>query len=116
MAPPALRERALMPASVNPITGPAARTTALMAAVMLSPLICCHLEAFLKLERGIFLLAPWRRRYATWRRMTTTGNPWGWPVCPCPIDSPLTPFFWVAKRRLTKLDWESTAFDAVAAL
>ena len=61
MAPPAQRERALISALVNPIAGPAARTTALISEMMSSPCICCHLVAFLKLERGFSLVAPWRQ-------------------------------------------------------
>ena len=77
MAPPDHSDRALMSALVNPIDGPAARMTDLMAAVMLSPVICCHLVAFLKLERGVSLVTPWRQRYATQRRMSATGHTWG---------------------------------------
>ena len=102
MALPVQRERALMSASANLIAGPAAWTMALMAAVMSSPRICCHLMAFLKLERGVSLVAPWRQRYANWRCMAATEHPWGWPVRPCPIDLPLMTFFWVLKRRLMK--------------
>ena len=65
MALPVHRERALMLALVNPIAGSAARTTDPMAAVMLYPLIYCHLVAFLKLDRGVLLVAPWRQRYVT---------------------------------------------------
>ena len=49
MPPPARREHVLMSASAKPIHGPAARTTALMAAVMSSPRIYCHLLTFLYL-------------------------------------------------------------------
>ena len=47
--------------------------------------------------------------------MAATGHPWGWPVRLCPIDLPLTLFFWFVNRRLTKSVWESTAQDAVVA-
>ena len=105
-----------MSASVNPIAGPTDRTTALMAAFIFSPLICCHLVDFLKIERGVLLVDPWRRKYPTRQRMAAIIHLWGWPVCPCPIDSPLMPFFWVVKRRLSKLAWESTVLDTVADL
>ena len=76
MAPPLQRECALMSASVNPIAGPAAQTTALVAAVMSSPHICCHLVSFLKLYIVVLLVAPWRQKYATRRCMSATGHHW----------------------------------------
>ena len=54
-----------MSALVNPISGPAAQTMALMAAVILSPRICCHLLPFLKLEIGVAPVALWRQMRAT---------------------------------------------------
>ena len=77
MAPSVCRDSSLMSALVKLIAGPAAQTTAPIAAVMLSPLIFCHLVAFLKLDRGVSLVAPWLQRYATRQRMTATGHPWG---------------------------------------
>ena len=99
---PARRECALMSASVKPIDGPSDRTMDMMAAVMSSPRICCHLLPYLKLDIGVSPVAPWRRRYANRQCMAATGHSWGWPVRPFPIDYPLTPFLWVVNRRLTK--------------
>ena len=112
VSPPARRERAMVSISLNPIDGPAARTTDLMEAVIFSTWICCHLSPFLKLEIGILLVAPWCRRYATQRLMDTNGHPWVWPVRPCPVNPPLTPFFWVVNRRLTKSACEKMALGA----
>ena len=35
--------------------------------------------------------------------MDATANVRGWPVVTCTIDYPLTPFFYIVNRRLTKL-------------
>ena len=102
MPPPVRRECMLMSALVNPVDGNYARTTDLMAAMMSSPKICCHLLTFLKLEMGILSLLFWRHRYATCQRMAATRHSWGWLVRPCLINSPLTPLLWVVNRRLTK--------------
>ena len=40
---------------------------------------------------------------ATHHRMDATAHARGCPVAPCTIDSPLTPFFCIVKRRLTKV-------------
>ena len=89
-----------MSSKVKPIDVPAYFTMALMAAVISPPWIYCHLLPFLKLEIGVLPVARWHHRYATRRCMAATGHSWGWPVRPCQINSPLTPFFWVVKRRL----------------
>ena len=101
MDPAARSECALMFDLVKLIGRPAAKTTALMAAVMSYPWICCHLLPCLKLEIDVSPEVPWSHRYATRRLMAATGNPWNWPLQPCPINYPLTPFFWVVNRRLT---------------
>ena len=92
MHPPAQRECVLMSALVKPVDRPADHKTALMTALMLFPRICCHLLPFLKLEIGVFPMAPWRCRYATWRRMAATGHSWVWTVRPCPTNYLLTLF------------------------
>ena len=85
---------------VKLIDGPSSWTTALMAAVISSPRICCHLLPLLKLQIGVSLVVPWFSSYATWKFMDATGNPWGRPLRLCPIDSPLSPFFCVVNRRM----------------
>ena len=66
-----------MSALVNPISGPAAQTMALMAAVILSPRIFCHLLPFLKLEIGVAPVALWRQMRATRWHIAATGHPLG---------------------------------------
>ena len=51
----------------------------------------------------------------TQRRMAATAHAQGCPVSPCPIDSPLTPFFCVVKRRLTKVTVAQVEGDPVVA-
>ena len=101
MHPPLQRECALMSALVKPIDEPADQTIALMAAIMLSPWIFCHILPFLKLEIGVSAVAPWRCRYATWRHMAAIGHSWGWSMRPCPINYPFTLLFLVLNRMLT---------------
>ena len=102
MAPLARRERALMYALTNPIVGTAARMTDLLAAVILYPRICCHLLPPLIIEKGVLPLVPVRWRYGTHRRIAATVQPWVLPVLPWLINSPLTQFFYLVKRRLKK--------------
>ena len=47
--------------------------------------------------------------------MAATAHALGWPVAPCPMDSPLTPFFCVIKRRLTKVAAAQVGAEAVVA-
>ena len=47
--------------------------------------------------------------------MAASAHARGWPVAPCPIDSPLTPFFCVVKRSLTKVEKAQVAAEAVVA-
>ena len=44
-----------------------------------------------------------------------TAHARGCPVAPCPMDSPLTPFFCVVKRRLTNVEAAQVASEAVVA-
>ena len=55
------------------------------------------------------------RRCATRRLMAATAHSLGWPVAPCSMDSPLTPFFCVLKRRQTKVAAAQVAAEAVVA-
>ena len=80
MDPPAQRERALMSALANPMDGLSAQTTALVAYVILSLRIWCHSFSLLVLERDFPLVVLLRQRYATWKRMATTGHSWIWLV------------------------------------
>ena len=47
--------------------------------------------------------------------MAATAQVWGCPVAPCTIDSPLTQFCCVVKRRLTKVVAAQVAVEAVVA-
>ena len=47
--------------------------------------------------------------------MAATAHDRGWPVAPCLMDSLLTPFFCVVKRRLTKVVAAQVAAEAVVA-
>ena len=47
--------------------------------------------------------APCCCKCATRCRMAAIAHAQGWTIAPCPIDSPVTPFFCVIKRRLTKV-------------
>ena len=64
-APPARRDRVLISALVKLMAGTATWTTALIAAVISLPKICCHLLLFFTTNMGVSLVAPWRQRYAT---------------------------------------------------
>ena len=73
---------------------------------------CSSVETAAKCVSGV---APCCRRCATRRRMAATAHARGCPVVTCPIDSPLTPFFFVVKRRLTKVAAAQVAAEAVVA-
>ena len=92
-APPAWRERVLTSCYVKHMVGLAARTTVRMAAVLLVLQIMNHLSLWHTAVRGVVLVASLRRMYLMRRRSTATVQPWGWPVWPWLMDSPLTPFF-----------------------
>ena len=91
MAPPARMERALNSSEANP-------TLVLHTDI--------HLLFWKNLAKGVWLVAPWCRRYATRHLMAATAHALGCPVVPWPIDFPLTPFFWVLNRRLVKVVME----------
>ena len=55
------------------------------------------------------------RRYTTRRLMAATAHALGWPVVPCLMDSPLTPFFCVVKRGLTKVAAAQVESEALVA-
>ena len=80
MRPPAQREHAIMLDTANSMGGLDARTTALVAPVILSLCIWCHPFSFLMLEIDFSLVVTLRQRYATWQYMAATGQSWGWTV------------------------------------
>ena len=84
------------------MTGPATRIMALMAAVLLVLEIVTRLYLWGIAVRGVVQVVPWCLMYVTCRRSAATRQPWGWPVLLWTIDYPLTSFFCVVKRRLTK--------------
>ena len=102
MAPPACIDRALTSSRVNPTWGPMV-VVAARSAVVISALRTVDQVAPLKTAArcgsGVALCCC---RCATRRLMAATAHARGWPVAPCPMDSPLTPFFCVVKRRLKK--------------
>ena len=116
MAPPAWREREMMPEAMNQIDVPATMIIAHMMAMISELLTCSHVLVYLVLATGVLLMAPWRRRCTTWRLIDVTGHLMGWPVCKCPINYPLTQFYGVVKISLTKLAQARDSRGAVTAL
>ena len=115
MAPPARINRALTSSGVNPTWGPM-RVVAVCSAAVISALRTVDHAVLLKMvARCVYGVALCCLRYATRRRMTATAHDWGCPVAPCPMDSPLTPFFCVIKRRLTKVAAAQVGAEAVVA-
>ena len=115
MAPPARIDRALMSSGVNPTWGPM-RVVAARSAAVISALRTVDQAAPLKTAaRCVSGVAPCCRRCATRRLMAVTAHDRECPVAPCPMDSPLTPFFCVVKRRLTKVAASQVAAEAVVA-
>ena len=115
MAPPARIDSALTSSGVNPTWGPM-RVLAARSAVEISALRNVDHVVLLKTAaRCVSVLAPFCRRCDTQRRMAATAHVRGCPVALCPIDSPLTPFFCVVKRRLTKVAAALVAAETVVA-
>ena len=103
MAQPTHIDRALTSSGVNPTWVPMS-VIAARSAVVISALRTVDQAALLKTAaRCVSGLAPCCRRCATRRLMAVTVHARGCPVAPCPMDSPLTPFFCVVNRRLTKV-------------
>ena len=96
-------ERALTSTGVNRTWGPMIVVAAQSAEVSLSFLTVDHLTPLKTAERCVSEVTLCCRNCATRRRMDVTAPVRGRPVASCPIDYPLTQFFRVVKRRLTKV-------------
>ena len=113
MAPPARIERALMSSGVNPTWGPMMVVAAWSAALILALRTVDHLPLLKTSAICVSGVAPCCHKCATRRRMVATAHARGCPVAPCPIDSTLTPFFCVVKRRLTKVAAAQVVVEAL---
>ena len=115
MAPPARIDHALTSFGVNPTWGPM-RVVATRSTVVILALRTVDQAVPLKTAaRCVSGVAPCCRRCATRCRMAATAHARECPVAPCPMDSPLTPFFCVIKRRLTKVAAAQVAAEAMVA-
>ena len=88
---------------MNPTWGLRIVVAARSAAVISALRIVDHLFPLKTATRCVFGGALCCCKTATQRRMAATAHAWGCPVAPCSIDSHLTPFLCVIKRRLTKM-------------
>ena len=113
MAPPAHSERALTSSGVNPTWGPMIVVTARSAAVISALRTVDHLTLLKTAARCVSGVAPCCHKCATRRWMAATVHARGFPVELCPIDYPLKPFFFVIKRRLTKVVVSQVVAEAV---
>mmetsp|Transcript_42841 Transcript_42841/g.130289 ORF Transcript_42841/g.130289 Transcript_42841/m.130289 type:complete len:298 (-) Transcript_42841:579-1472(-) len=102
MTPPARIDRALTSSVRNPTDGPNEATASRTAAVMSVLRTCVQLVPFLTAARGVLSVVRWDRSSTTSLPIAATAYAHGCPDRPCPIDSPLTPFFCVLKVRVTK--------------
>ena len=115
VATPARIDRTLTSSGVNPTWGPM-RVVAVHSAAVISALRTVdHVVPLKTAARCVSGVAPCCRRCATRRQMAATAHARGCPVAPCPMDSPLTPFFCVVKRRLTKVAAAQVATEDVVA-
>ena len=115
MAPLARIDRALASSGVNPTWGPM-RVVAVRSAAVISTLRTVdHLVPLKTAAMCVSGVDPCCHRCATRLRMSGTAHARGCHVVPCQIDSPLMPFFFVVKRRLTKVVAEQVAAEAVVA-
>ena len=113
MAPPDRIDCELTSFGVNPTWGPMV-VVAVRSAVVISALWTVDQVApFKTAARCVSGVAPCCCRCSTRRLMAATSHARGWPVAPCPIDSPLTPFLCIVKRRLTKVAASQVAAEAV---
>ena len=115
MAPPARIEHALTSSGVNPTWGPIIVVAERSDAVISELRTVDHLSPLKTVARCVSGVAPCCRKCATRRRVAATAHAWRCPVAPCPIDSLLTPFFCVVKRRLTKVAAAQVVSEAVVA-
>ena len=115
MALPALTKIALMYLGVNPTWGLMILVAARNADVILS-LRTVDYRFQLKMTAICVLFeALCYCGCATRRRMAATAHTRGRTVAPCPMDSPLMPFFCVVKRRRRKVEVEQATGEAVVA-
>ena len=116
MALPSLIDRALASSGANPTWGMMILVAAWSAVVISALRTVDHLSP-LKLRRdacpggGALCCC----KCATRRCTAATAHVWGCLVALCPIDSPLTPFFCVVKRSLTKVAAAQVVAEAVVA-
>ena len=103
MVPPARIERVLTSYGVNPTWGPMILFAARSAEVISALRNVDNLFPLKTAARCMSEGAPCCCKCTTRRWMATTAHAQVWHVVPCPIDSPLTPFFCIVKRRLTKV-------------
>ena len=115
MAPPARIEHVLTSSGVNPTWSPMIVVAAHSSAVILALYIVDHLTPLKTVERSVSGVAPCCFKCATRRRMAATAHLCGCPVAPCLIDSPLSPFFCVVTRRLTKVAAAQVVAEVVVA-
>ena len=103
MAPPDRIERALTSSGVIPAWGPMIVVAARSAAAISALRTVDHSSTLKTAARCVSGGAPCCCKCVTRSGMAATEHVQGCPVTPFPIDSPLTPFFCVVKRRLTKV-------------
>ena len=115
MAPPACIKRVLTSSSVNPTWGPMIVVAAQSDVVISALRIFDHLFPLKTAVRCVFGGALYCSKCATRIWMSATTHARGRPIAPCPTDSPLTPFFCVVKRRLTKVVASQAEGEAVVA-
>ena len=105
----------LTSSGVNLTWGPMIVVTAWSADVIPALRTVKHCLTLKTAARCVLLEALCCRKCATQRQMAATAHARGWPVAPCTIDYPLTPFLCVAKRRLRKLAMAQVIGEAVVA-
>ena len=115
LAAPDRIERALTFSGVKPTCG-LMILVVVQSADVISRLRAVGRHFMLKtVARCVLLGAPCCRKCSTRLLMDDTAHVWGWPVVPCPMDSPLMSFFCIVKRRLTKVTAAHVTGEAVVA-
>ena len=92
MAPSDRINRVLTSSGVNPTWGPMVVVAARSAVVILALRTVDQAAPLKTAARCVSGVVPCCRRCATRRLMAATAHAQGWPVAPCPMDPPLTPF------------------------
>ena len=113
MAPPARIKRALTYSGVNSTFGTKIVVAARSAAVILALRTPDHLTLLKIVSRCVSGVAPGCCKCATRHCMAATACVQKFPMAPCLIDSPLTLFFCVIKRRLTKVSAAQVVAETV---